>query len=705
MSIVADSVRSLDAKVDLVSNVSLTVRDQEDDEQRDGDVSLGALSSSSPRAIELLRLVRTLSNVSTSGERLQSARLEWLLLESGLADRALHPYETALSAQTEDPYLSDAEKQFENDVEWLLLGKATVQTYGLLMQSFLDQIIPLSDDIWYWDDVLDSYSYSCLYTVQSTPLRMWAWTTDIYHESLSRFQRLGRRVSGQDPDRADEADEEESDAVPMGTPAAGHMHSNAHELVPQQQPTLSIQWRQFYSIVKESIAERSLTDLRRRVLSTVDVCRSEARSKRAHLRRLRSLTATGLGMLMAEGLNFRHPDSRLGWRGVLERSVSLMDMVLQSIMSCRDLGISAFEDKVFEMVEQDPELSVSEDELNSTEKTSLLARRLLRIIQESLPSHAEQMAEVATENGRPPRLVRYWLPAVTLLVSSSTILRILVNRRDDIVNWIQNLGVTVRDFWLNWVVEPTRKIINTIRHDSSSEIAIMSRDSLKADRDSLERMVVDFARDKPEMAVGASTITDSQVADIRSKVREGDVTPILRAYEKDLRKPFVGAVRGDLVRALLIQIQKTKVDLEVAISGIDALLKSQELVFGFVGLTPGILVSIGFFQYLKAMFGSRKGIRRGKESRRSVRVLRKIDRILSEAIPTQEKHLSYKDHGLLVCEVHVLRTLSHGALPADVEKEFVEDLGDLANLKSIQIQMRTLDRIRWAYAEWVAKAK
>jgi hypothetical protein len=46
----------------------------------------------------------------------------------------------------------------------------------------------------------------------------------------------------------------------------------------------------------------------------------------------------------------------------------------------------------------------------------------------------------------------------------------------------------------------------------------------------------------------------------------------------------MGTVRGDLVRALLIQIQKTKVDVEVAISGIDTLLKSQELVFGWVQL-------------------------------------------------------------------------------------------------------------------------
>lgn len=43
----------------------------------------------------------------------------------------------------------------------------------------------------------------------------------------------------------------------------------------------------------------------------------------------------------------------------------------------------------------------------------------------------------------------------------------------------------------------------------------------------------------------------------------------------------MGTFRGDLIRALLIQVQKTKVDVELAVSGIDALLKSQELVFGY----------------------------------------------------------------------------------------------------------------------------
>lgn len=91
-------------------------------------------------------------------------------------------------------------------------------------------------------------------------------------------------------------------------------------------------------------------------------------------------------------------------------------------------------------------------------------------------------------------------------------------------------------------------------------------------------MVVEFAIDNP----GAHQLAPTEIAQVRAGIQEGDLTPVLRVYEKELQSPLYGAIRGDLVRALLIQIQKTKVDVEVAMGGIDALLKSQELVFGQV---------------------------------------------------------------------------------------------------------------------------
>jgi nuclear-control-of-ATPase protein 2 len=465
------------------------------------------------------------------------------------------------------------------------------------------------------------------------------------------------------------------------------------------------QWRQFYSIVRASITERSVANIQRKVLSPLAYCRSEARTKQRQLHKLREITASGLGVLMDEGLQLDSSGDKVELQGahlkdVVERSVALIDMVLNEACTL-ETGISEFEDKVFAGVEEDPELSVHLEDTSTPGRASILARRLLHIIDKSLPKHNSSIQRLARENGRPPALVRYWLPAAICLVSSTTVLRILANRRAEIVEWITNFGETVRDFWFNWVVEPVTKVIKTIRHDETSEIAIMSRDSLKADRESLERMVVEFATDNPHFAVEGTSITQEQLTEIRRKVAEGDVTPVLRAFEKDLRNPFVGAVRGDLVRSLLIQVQKTKVDLEVAMTGIDSLLKSQELVFGFVGLTPGVLVSLGVFQYMRGIFGGRTGRRQSNKSAQAVRVLRNIDRILTEARPAESNVLSYKDHGLLLCELHVLRSLARRLLPREIERDFLEDVEDLANIKGINVQAKALHRIRWAYGRWL----
>lgn len=203
--------------------------------------------------------------------------------------------------------------------------------------------------------------------------------------------------------------------------------------------------------------------------------------------------------------------------------------------------------------------------------------QLLCVLSDRLPTFDATSKDMLQKNSTPSRWIRYWLPAMALLISSSTILRVVANRKAEIVDWIRELGSTVIDFWRNWVIEPIRKIIGTIRHDEQSEVSIMSKRSLQGDQESLQRMVVDFAVDNPE----GDALNGTQIADIRSKVQEGDLTPVLIAYERELKSPLYGSVRGNLIRTLLIQIQKTKVDVEVAMGGIDNLLKSQELVFGY----------------------------------------------------------------------------------------------------------------------------
>jgi nuclear control of ATPase protein 2 len=625
----------------------------------------GSAVVESPRVAELQSILKALSTTSSSSPLLSSWRISNLLAKGALTERT-NGVQSEEFAHTQS---------YEEELEWLLVSKATMQTYGLLLGTLLEQTIPLSDDIWYWDEVLGSYTYTSLYTIQTSPLRLWSWAKDVYSDARTRFAQLR---------------ESPGDAISAREIGTG----------------LTDQWKQFYGLVQDSIRDRSIADIQRRVLSPISLCRSQAKYNQARLKRLREMNGSGLGVLMDEGLSFDINDDGMemtqmkesdshDWKVVVERSVALMDTVLRNITAL-ETGVSDFENAIFASVEDDPEISLRGIERNSPAK---LSRRLLHLLQVQLPNHVAESRKLTSEYGRPSRIVRYWLPAGILLLSSSTILRIFVNRKAEIITWLRDLGTTVRAFWLNWVVEPTKKVIGTIRHDKDSEVAIMSRDSLKGDRDSLERMVVDFAIDN---SAGSGSLTEAQISDIRAKVKEGDLTPVLRAYEKDLRKPFVGTVRGDLVRTLLIQVQKTKVDVEVAISGIDSLLKSQELVFGFVGLTPGVLICFAAFRYLGGTFGNRKGLRRDKKANQTLHVLRNIDRILTLAVPTENSLLSYKDHGLLLCEVHVLRERARKLFPGEIKREFLEDVSDLCNINSgIATQLKVLERIRWGYSKWL----
>ena len=629
--------------------------------------------ASSPQILALQSIVKSLSSTSSSRPLLSS----WQIL--GLLDQASLSEIAAAEEEEEDA----VKTAYETELEWLLVSKATVQIYGHLLSMLLEQTIPLSEDIWYWDEVLGSYAYMGLYTIQTSPLRWWAWLKDIYSDTRGRVGRL-REPEG-----------EGISAKGIGT-------------------SLTDQWKQFYSLVRESIRERSIVDIQRRVLSPIALCRTEARLKQRRLKRLREMSASGLGVLMDQGLSFDMGDENNelakvdseneSWKVVVERSVALMSTVLCNVTAI-ETGVPDFEDTVFASVEDDPEISSSSHGTDNSRlaRPAKLSRRLQHILEVHVPNHVNASQKLASEYGRPSGVVRYWLPATALLLSSTTILRICVNRKAQIIAWVRDLGVTVRDFWFNWVIEPTKKVIATIRHDKESEVAIMSKESLKGDRDSLERMVVDFAIDNPQSAdCGPGPLSEAQISDIRAKVKEGDLTPVLRAYEKDLRSPFTGTVRGDLVRTLLIQVQKTKVDVEVAISGIDALLKSQELVFGFIGLTPGVLVCFSVVRYLGGTFGNRKGNRQGKRARQTVRILRNIDRILTLATPTQTGILSYKDHGLLLCEVHVLRERAKSLFSGEIEREFLEDVRDLCNINSgVQVQLKVLERIRWAYSKWL----
>lgn len=424
-----------------------------------------------------------------------------------------------------------------------LVGKAATQTLGIVLNMLLDQSSLIGSETVYWDDILGSSLYTGHYILQTTPSRIWRLASDIFSNLKTSCAR-----------------------------------ENLTSL-----KGIAGNWRPFYRIVQRNV-QRGLLEHTKKTLSSFSRCRSNIRQKQQYLKVQKNLHASSIGILLDECLTFASNDQASGksvmshreWCRGIYKLVLLIETVLRNLSdplaSAKD-----FEDGIFYAIDN----HFQEKQYQSPEESSVdvadLMQRLTSILQYSIPGNIAYNNSTINKHGRPSIFTRYWFPTTVIFMSLTTSLRILTNRKAEIMRWCSELGSTIIDFWGNWVLQPIQKLVGTIRHDEQSEIAIMSRKSLEADWQSLERMVVDFVSDHGSQESGNS---QENIKTITMQVREGDLTPVLKAYERDLRKPFIGTVRGDLVRALLIQIQKTKVDVEVAIGGIDALLKSQELVFG-----------------------------------------------------------------------------------------------------------------------------
>ncbi|KAJ5731037.1 uncharacterized protein N7483_005545 [Penicillium malachiteum] len=636
MSIVQENACALNIKLDLLQQqISLPER------------RFDAAEVPGHHVRQLQNVINSISVTSKTQSLLSAARLVEILSDPILGSERLGSSEVI-------------SEQHVSDHLWLVAAKATVQASGLVMHSLLERTLQLQEEIYYWDEVLGSGWLTGLYAAQTSPTRLWHWSRDIYadHRSQGVF----------------------STAVSRSFVAG---------------------WAQFYQVARQSLQGTSEHPNVWKWSSPIRLCRSEIQRKRDRLVAVKDLHASSLGLLMEGWHAFRPEDTAVQlntspeeWRATVSKTVHLTEAILQHVAS--QSNTAKFEQSVFQAVENDNTRVLMQGSLPSPAHLPMeLIQRLNHVLLEGLPVHEFSVSTFMSHEGRPSRVVRYWLPLSVALFSGSLSLNILFRRRYDITQWIMNIGSTIIDFGSNWVVEPIHKLIGTIRHDEKSEIAIMSKNSLLADRASLERMVVDFVRDRPDPSWGSAG--DDDAAAIVNAVKEGDLTPVLKAYERDLRSPFKGTVRGDLVRALLIQIQKTKVDVEIAISGINSLLKSQELVFGFIGLTPGILVSYTSIQWLVGLFGDRRGLRQGKKRHELKRGLRHATRILTSA-SLSNGVISYKDSGRLICEAEALLQQFKAILGRVQYREFREDIEDLLDIQGgVDKQLQVVERIRWTY--------
>lgn len=285
---------------------------------------------------------------------------------------------------------------------------------------------------------------------------------------------------------------------------------------------------------------------------------------------------------------------------------------------------------------------------------------LLPILRDNLTSLSTSLREPLRSHSRPSRLTRLWIPALLLPPLTIWASRSVKGNQQWIREQVRNAGETIRGFFVGWVWEPIEGVVDTLR--GGGEGLGVAPETVKSDKASLERMVLDLGRDYYHL-------DDAGLEALKARVNKGDMDDVLKVYEGEMRSPVKNAVMGSLVRTLLIQVQKTKTDLSLSLLSLDHLLKSQQLTFAFVGLAPSLLVLYGLGGWLRGLW---TGEKRGKSRRQAyATALRDVERLVLTS--SSGDSMVDKDRGLLLLSVGRMRHWAGGLTGASRE-DLLEDL-------------------------------
>lgn len=151
-------------------------------------------------------------------------------------------------------------------------------------------------------------------------------------------------------------------------------------------------------------------------------------------------------------------------------------------------------------------------------------------------------------DGRPGYVSRNWI-YLTIAATSLLVYRQYSYKLPDLETVINAATDFGRNFYHKYIEDALLKFYYTINSTQDPTIANIKASSLAASENSLGHMVVDFNMDNV-------LLSKSELDELYESARHGDLSSVLPYYEKSIRHPINNALFGDLVRLLLIQVQK-----------------------------------------------------------------------------------------------------------------------------------------------------
>ncbi|XP_062211311.1 protein DGS1, mitochondrial-like isoform X2 [Phragmites australis] len=235
-----------------------------------------------------------------------------------------------------------------------------------------------------------------------------------------------------------------------------------------------------------------------------------------------------------------------------------------------------------------------EVDVESSQWTEALSTDGINLIYQNLQKLDDFLSLQLSSHKRPKKLTIYWLPytcgALGLSVCSLWLLRhSSLMGSSDIDNWIQDAKESVAGFWDEHVEKPIISIRDELFETfKQRDKGVMEKQEVQLTEDSLRRMLLAFC----EQTSGRKLPEDVSV--------EAMLEILTKRYENELVHPLQNLFSGELARAMLIQIQKLKLDLESGLLEMDQILRANAINFAVLAALPAFGLSLLLLMLVRA---------------------------------------------------------------------------------------------------------
>lgn len=221
-------------------------------------------------------------------------------------------------------------------------------------------------------------------------------------------------------------------------------------------------------------------------------------------------------------------------------------------------------------------------------------RDAINLIYQNLYKLDSYLSILVSKHRKPRKLTLYWIHytcgAVGLSVCSVWLLRhSSLMGSNDIENWVREARDSTITFWNDHVEQPILSIRDELfetfrkRHRS-----VMELEDVQLTANSLHRMLLTFS-EQTQGQKFPENASDQQMLEI-----------VMARYEKELMHPIQNLLKGELAHALLIQIQKLKLDIETAMLELNQILRANEINFAILAALPAFFVSLLLIMLVRA---------------------------------------------------------------------------------------------------------